>query len=200
EGYDDSLFERVAMLPRHREQAYKLGDFLRRYRPAERPMREISDDLSLAASFVMAVQMAAGVDLFQALERGTFWLVIGSAYLGRGDSGVVSGNLFGSAGRNRFPDLGDSLRRKIGRRLELGRRRDGELRGIWALECGRQSVVEVRDRGGDPVITGVEPDAEILCDPPQFLSVLRKGCHGPGIEMDHFGLLAIDPQAQVERF
>src|SRR4051812_48256368 len=68
EGERDPLLETIALGLRHRDQLGETGDFLRSDRAPERAARQRGNDLPGAGSGVAAVQVSAGVDLFETLR------------------------------------------------------------------------------------------------------------------------------------
>src|SRR5688572_20090500 len=98
QGETESLFKGIAALLSHRDQADQPVDLFCGHRTAESPMSQTLDNLALTPGEVIAVEVSAGVDIFETFRRSPFSLRVRTADFQSRDAGFIDGDLFGSAG------------------------------------------------------------------------------------------------------
>src|SRR5262245_37339745 len=137
--------------------------------------REAPYDLAVASRPVMAVEVAADVNLLQTFGQRPLRLIVRPADIDPGDAGFIDRNLFGHPCLEPLFDLGEPFGRNVGpRRFEDRLRRLRSLRRRRSAITRGQSLIHSQYRDGDPMITRGDPRAEILVHPAEILPVVRE--------------------------
>ena len=149
-------------------QRHEARDLVLRHRPAVGAPRQPRDDRQPARGDVRS-GMAAGEDARLALRRRPSVVAVRADDLDAADARRVDHHALGEARLEPLLRELDLLGRHAGTRLELRLRRRRQRRRRRSAEVRRQAFVEAQRRPGDPVLAGLQLQAELDAAPAQLL-------------------------------